>query len=170
MRLPRVRFTIRRLMAAVLVVGLLLGAVIAVQRGRVRRQVALNQALADHQNATFTRQVTQIAVTGYLQGGLMSDLVAMDREVEQAESELKRAKEQLARARRTVGMAMLSRPDIDASERAVQRANCSLEQTETKREVLLKKLKELESEVEKARADEQARKTTLDRVKWMVLY
>jgi HlyD family secretion protein len=160
MRQPRFRFTIRRLMIIVVVASLLLTLVV-VERNRRLRLIALQRALAVYQNATLVRETTEIAMVEYTQGIYMQDQATVKTEIALAESDLQRARARLDRSR-----SMLLEPDdepLRRSKAALERAKQKLVTLETSTKA--KTIKELQSEVDKAKADEEAKKFEYDRLK-----
>jgi hypothetical protein len=67
MRLPRVRFTMRWLMIAVVLAGLIFAGIAASRRARQRR-IDLLTAQAAYEQAHLTREVAEIEVTEYVEG------------------------------------------------------------------------------------------------------
>jgi len=148
MRLSRPRFTILTLMIVVVIASLVLTA-IAVHRQRIRLTIALQSAAADYENAKLAREVAEIAVVEYKEGIFKQDRDVLKSELALAESDLKRARDSSAsdeKAKLRV-------------ERAKQRLTTLEEYTKSKM------VKELQSEVEKARSDELAKKATLEQLK-----
>ena len=147
----------------------------------INQKIATKQAEAAYQNAKLTREVAEIAVKEYEEGIYLQDRATIQGEIKLAESANQKAKARLERTRRarqklteTLGRTgtvvtsgdILAELEIDdrleASQHAVLRERFSLEQAQNKLNVLQnytkgKTLKELRSEVEKARSDELAK-------------
>jgi hypothetical protein len=88
MRIPRVQFTIRRLMIAVLVVSLVL-TVVAARLAQRRRAVELQAARASYLFAVLTREVAEIAAVEYTEAIYKKDLATPKAERERTVNELK---------------------------------------------------------------------------------
>lgn len=72
MRLPRVQFTIRWLMASIFLASLVFATVVA-RREQQRMVPVLNALEASYQNAKLTREVAEIAVMEYADGTYKQD-------------------------------------------------------------------------------------------------
>jgi hypothetical protein len=169
MRLPRPRYTILSLMIVIVLASLVLTIVVA-HRERTKRIIAMQAAQADYQNAMLTREVAEIAVTEYKEGIFAQDLATAESAISLAQSDLARAADRLEWAKRMYGKGSLSKAQQVSEELSLQKTKFALEQAQTRKKVLVdytmgKMLKELESEVEKARSDELARKADYDRLK-----
>ena len=169
MQRPRFQFTIRRLMIMVVLASLVLTFVV-VQRNRRRRLVALQNALqnalAVYQNAKLTRETAEIAVVEYTQGIYVQDLATVKTEIALAESDLQRARTQLDWSQSTV----FDRDD-DArrhSKAALERAKKKLATLEVSTKARM--INELQSEVDRAKADEEAKKIEHDQLKAAVAH
>jgi hypothetical protein len=148
MRLARPRFTIMSLMLVVVIVSVLLVGFLKF-RDLQNRRLAVQLALANYQNATLTREVAEIAVTEYLEGIYKFDLEIIEGEIALAESDLQKSK---------------AAPDLEAAELAEARRDRTRQQKATLEQYTkVKTVKELESEVTKAKAQELVRKATYDR-------
>ena len=148
MRLRRPRFTILTLMIIVVIASLALTA-IGIYRQRIRLTIALQSAAADYENAKLTYVVAEIAVVEYTEGIFKQDRDTLKDELALAESDLKRARSSSA-------------DDEQAKlrvERTKQRLTTLEEYTKSKT------VKELQSEVAKAKADERAKKALLERLR-----
>lgn len=148
MRLARPRFTILTLMIVVVIASLVLTAIV-VYRQRTRLMIAVQSAAADYENAKLTREVAEIAVVEYTEGILKHDRDTLKVELTLAESDLQRARNSSA-------------SDVSAKLR-VERAKQEL--TTLQDVTKSRTVKELQSEVAKAKADELAKKATLDQLK-----
>jgi HlyD family secretion protein len=152
MRLARPRFTILTLMIVVVIASLVLTA-IAVYRQRIRRMIALQSAAADYENAKLTREVAEIAVLEYTEGIFKQDRDTLKVELTLAESDLERARNSSA--------------SDESAKLRVERAKQDL--TTLEQDTKSRTVKELQSEVAKAQADELAKKATLDQLKAAVM-
>ena len=146
MRLSRPRFTILTLMIVVLIASLVL-TVIAVYRQRIR-QTDLQSATAEYQNAKLSREVAEIAVLEYKEGIFKQDLDTVKGELALAESDLNHARDSSA-----------------SDEKARVRVERAKEKLTLLEYTKSKTIKELQSEVEKARSDELAKKATVEQLK-----
>ncbi len=127
--------------------------------------IATRGADAAYQNARLTREVAEIAVTEYVEGVFKQDLETAKGEIALAESDLARAEDRVEWSNRMFEKGYVSKAQKIADALALQRAKFALEQAQSKRSVLeeytkKKTTKELESEVEKTRADELAKEQT----------
>jgi hypothetical protein len=145
MRLSRPRFTILTLMIVVFIASLML-TTIAVYRQRIR---ALQSAAVDYENAKLTREVSEIAIVEYSEGIFKQDRDTLKGELALAESDFERARGSSA--------------SNEKAKLRVDRAKDRL--TTLEKYTKPKTLKELQSEVEKARSNELAKKATLDQLK-----
>jgi RND family efflux transporter MFP subunit len=145
------------------------------------QMITTRSAEAAFQNARLTREVAEIAVTEYEEGIYVQDRATVMGELKLAESAQKQAKERVERIRRarqkltetlnrksepTTSTDVLAELDIDlriaSGEHELLRETLSLEKAQSRLNVLEnyikgKTIKELRSEVEKARADEMAK-------------
>ncbi len=131
----------------------------------VNQYITTKSASANYANATLTREVAEIAVQEYEEGIFVQDLATVDGEIKLAESDLSRSLDRVEWARRMYEKGYVSQANKVTEELALQKANFTKEQAQTKRNVLVKytkgkTIKELKSEVEKARSDELAKKAT----------
>jgi hypothetical protein len=152
-------------MVVIALICLALGA-LAIHRERLRR-ITFLQAQAAYQNAKLTREVAEIAVTEYEQGIFKQDIETAEGQIALARSDLKRAEGRLTWSNGMRKKGYISKAQQIADDRALQRAVFALEQAEMAKLVLEKytkdkTIKELKSEVEKARSDERAKKATLE--------
>lgn len=124
-------------------------------------------AEASYQNAKLTREVAQIGVKEYLEGIYKQEEETAKGEIALAQSDLKRAEDRVDWCKKMFSKGYISEGQYISEKLALQRATFSLEQAQTKLDVLQKytrekTVKELESEVEKARSDELAKQSTWD--------
>jgi RNA polymerase sigma factor (sigma-70 family) len=155
----------------------------ALKDSLVNQVIAVKGAEAAYQNAKLAREVAEIALVEYEQGVYVQQLGAVKGEVSAAELAIRKAAERLERtdgARKRLRdvlrpkgedrtpaevVAELDIDDrLDEAAQALARAKTALEQAQTKQSVLMrftrdKTIKELRSEVEKARTIELARQS-----------
>jgi HlyD family secretion protein len=127
--------------------------------------ITTESAKANFANATLTREVAEIAVVEYKEGIFKQDLATVEGEIKLAESDLSRAEDRVEWAQRMYVKGYVSLAQKVSEELALKKARFAKEQAESKKMVLVnytkdKTIKELESEVEKARSDELAKKAT----------
>jgi hypothetical protein len=130
------------------------------------QEIAIRAAQAAYDNARLTREVAEIAVVEYKEGIFKQEWEAAQGEIALSKSDLERAKDELEWAKRIErkGYAFLI---TKSPQLAYERAKFALDQAVTKRNVLEnytkdKTIKELESEVASARANELAKKAILE--------
>ena len=129
------------------------------------QKIATQGAEASFQNAKLTREVAEIAVKEYEEGIYLQDKATLQGEIKLAESDLARAADRVDWANRMYEKGYVSKAQKVSEELNFQKAKFSLEQAQTKLNVLEnytkgKTIKELRSEVEKALSDELAKKQT----------
>ena len=136
------------------------------------QKIATQGAEASFQNAKLTREVAEIAVKEYEEGIFLQDKATCEGEIKLAESDLARASDRVDWATRMYEKGYVSKAQKVSEELNFQKTKFALEQAESKLHVLLeytkgKTIKELRSEVEKARSDELAKEQTfqLERTK-----
>jgi HlyD family secretion protein len=133
------------------------------QRVALRMQeLATRKAKAFYEIARLNRELAMIAVEEYEEVRYPQDLATAAREVRLAEIDLKRSEDRLDWARRMFDKGYVSKAQKDSEERSLKKAVFAIEQAATKRKVLVdytkgKTIKELKSEVDKARSDELAK-------------
>jgi HlyD family secretion protein len=131
----------------------------------VNQKITTESAEANFKNATLTREVAEIAVTEYVEGIFVQDRATAEGEIKLAESDLSRSEDRLDWATRMFVKGYVSKASAVSEQLNLQKARFAKEQADSKLKVLLdytkaKTIKELESEVEKARSDELAKKAT----------
>jgi hypothetical protein len=155
MRLPRVRLTIQLLMITIILAGLVFAGIAArrrQQRALVLQtaQVALQRAEAAYREAELTRKVAEIATVEFEYGIYKQSVAAVDFKISRAELELKAA-------------------DDVSDTQAGKRAKLVLEQERNQRATLERdskvQIKALRSELNRAKADELAKRTELQKAK-----
>ncbi len=136
------------------------------------QKIATQGAEASFQNAKLTREVAEIAVKEYEEGIFLQDKATCEGEIKLAQSDLARSADRVDWANRMFEKGYVSKAQKISEELNFQKAKFALEQAESKLHVLLdytkgKTIKELRSEVEKARSDELAKEQTfqLERTK-----
>jgi HlyD family secretion protein len=169
MRRPRFRFTIRCLMIAIVLASLVL-ALFVVQRNRRRRLLALQSAQVNYEAANAARYVAELVMKQYTQGIYVYDLAAVKTEIAVADSDFRRAQDQLAWSQSMLETGLVPLALLGTDEEALQRSKLALERAQKKlatMEVFTKPkmIKELQSEVDKAKSDELARKIEYDQLK-----
>ena len=133
----------------------------------VNQKITTKSAEANHENAKLTREVAEIAVVEYEEGIYKQDLSTVEGEIKLAESDLSLSKYRLDWARSMHKKGYVSKATVVSEELMLKKARFALEQTQSKKTVLVgytrgKTVKELRSEVEKARSDELAKKATYE--------
>jgi biotin carboxyl carrier protein len=124
------------------------------------------QAEASYQQAKLAHQVAEVAVVEYEQGTFKQSLETIEGNIALAQAELKRAEDRYDWASRMLQRNPMFGDGVaraEANKFNVDRARFTLEQARTSKDVLQKYTKdktltELRGEVEKARADERAKK------------
>jgi HlyD family secretion protein len=170
MRLPRPRYTILSLMLVVLVASLVLAIFVAYrerQRRRANQQITIASAQANYLNAQLTRQVAEIAVTEFTEGILKADLETVESEIVLAKTNLMRAEERLAAAERERKTGDASESSLAESEKEARRAKLRLQHAQERKSKLVtatkeRILKELNDEVEAAKANELTKKAVYE--------
>lgn len=138
----------------------------AALRDQLTNQVITTKgAEAAYQNAKLTREVAEIAVIEYMEGIYKQERETAQGEIALADSDRKRAEDRLEWSSRMYDKGYISLGQNMADKLTLQRSIFSLEQAQTKLKVLEKytfdkTVKELKSEVEKARSDELAKQST----------
>jgi HlyD family secretion protein len=125
----------------------------------VNQRITTKSAEANYLNARLTREVAEIAVKEYVEGVYVQDLATVEGEIKLAESDLMRAEDRLEWARRMFGKGYVSMATKVSEELNFKKAQFALEQAQSKKKVLedytkARTIKELKSEVKKARIDE----------------
>jgi RNA polymerase sigma factor (sigma-70 family) len=131
------------------------------------QQLATRKAKAQLGIARLNRELAELALEEYEQVVYPRDLAAVEGEIQLAESDVKRSEDRLDWARRMFDKGYVSERQKTSEEWSLKTARFSLEQTQSKREVLTKyskdkTIKQLRVEIEKARSDEQTRQAMLE--------
>ncbi len=129
-------------------------------RARLKAQrLAARKAKATYEIARLTRELAEIAVEEYRDLTYPKDLATVEGEIKLAESDLTRGEDRLEWARRMQAKGYVSQAQKVSEELSLKKAQFALEQAQSKRKILVdytrgKTLKELQSDVEKAHANE----------------
>jgi len=131
------------------------------------QKISTQQAEASYKQVKLTREVAQVAVEEYVKGIFKQEKATADGEIALAKSDLTRAIDRLDWSTRMYDKGYVSLAQNIADKLALERAKFEKEQSETKLDVLLrftrdKTVKELESDVEKAKADELSKQSTFE--------
>lgn len=130
------------------------------------QKITTQGAEAAYQQSKLTREVAEIAVKEYEEGIYTQERATINGEIKLAESDLARAEDRVAWSNRMFEKGYVSKAQKISEELNYQKAQFSLEQAQSKLRVLeeytkAKTIKELKSDVEKARSDELAKEQTL---------
>jgi HlyD family secretion protein len=128
----------------------------------VNQRIATKSADANHENAKLTREVAEIAVVEYVEGIFKTQFMESEGNIKIAEAELVVAEDQLNAEPKQKGSELVTK----RAKLAVLRARFALEKAQSRQKLLVdytkgKKIKELHSAVEKARAEELSKKAIL---------
>jgi HlyD family secretion protein len=140
-------------------------------KDRLAKQViATARAEAAYQNAKLTREVAEIAVTEYIERVYKQEQQTVIGELALAEAERKRAEDRLEWSKRMLAKGFVSKAQNIADRVSLDQKVFAFEQAATKKGVLerftyKKTLNELNSDVEKARSEEQIRELDWKREK-----
>ncbi len=123
-------------------------------------------AEASFQQAKLTREVAEVAVIEYEKGTYKQEFETIQGDIAMAQAELKRAEDRFEWTSKMRDKGYVSEAQKTSDKFNLDKAKFTLEQAQTRMEVLLKytkgkTLKELGAEVEKAKSDELAKKATL---------
>jgi multidrug resistance efflux pump len=140
----------------------------AVRTKLAGQESATRAAQGPYENARRDRELAEFAITAYIEAEFLPQLKTIERDISLAEDVLKRALDALATAKRLVEKGLGPRSRADTAELNVQQARFALEKLQRKKETLQKytrekRVKELQSKVERARAFELARQAELGR-------
>lgn len=130
------------------------------------QQIAARRAEAEYNNARLAREIAEIALLEYEEGILAQDIATVDGEIKLAESDLSRAVDRLDWVRRMSEKRLPPFPPQKGPEELnLKKSRFALEQAQSKKKVLIeftkpKTIKELKSEIGKARSNELAKKAT----------
>lgn len=137
----------------------------ALRDNLTNQEIATRGADAAYQNAKLTREVAEIAVIEYEQGIYKQERETVLGEIALADANCKRAEDRLDWTVQMNKKGYVSEGQLISERLSLQQAKYNLEQAQTKKFVLEKythdkTVKELKSEVEKARSDELAKEQT----------
>jgi HlyD family secretion protein len=129
------------------------------------QQITTAQAAASFEQAKLTREVAEVAVKEYQEGVYKQDKETILGEIALAKSDVTRSQDRLEWTTKMVEKGYVSVSQKIADTLSLDKAKFSLEQAQTKLDVLEKytrdkTLKELGADVEKAKSDELAKKAT----------
>jgi multidrug resistance efflux pump len=139
----------------------------ALKARRAEQAIATRAAEARYQNARLTREVAEIGVVEYIEGVFQQETATAKGEIALGESNLKRAEDRVEWAEKMAEKRFLSEAQLTSDRLALQQAKFALEQAKVKKKILEKYtgdkiVKGLRAEVEKARADELAKKAIFE--------
>ena len=125
----------------------------------VNQRITTKSAEANFKNALLTREVAEIAVKEYVEGVYVQEKQSVDGEIALAKSDLVRSQDRQEWAERMFKKGYVSKATKISEDLNLEKAKFSLEQAQSKRDVLVKytrekTIKELRTAVEKARVDE----------------
>jgi multidrug resistance efflux pump len=132
------------------------------------QEAAVTAALGPYEDAKRARESAELAITEYLQVIYAPQLKVIEQEISLAGLALKREEDSLVTVKHLYEKGLGPKSYVDAAELKVQRARLALEKTQGKKDTLQKftkekKVKELQSKVERARAQELARQADYGR-------
>jgi hypothetical protein len=125
------------------------------------QQIVARRAEDEYHNARLAREIAEIAVQEYIECTFPQELANVDAAIRRAESDLKRAEDQLAWARSNSYKGFP--PLLTTDQLSVKKARFALEHALSKKKVLVsftkdKTSKELTDQVDRARSNELAKK------------
>jgi HlyD family secretion protein len=146
-------------------------------RARLRgQQLATRKAKAFYEIAKATRELAEIGDEEYEEVNYPNELAMVEGEIKLTDSDLSRSEDRVDWAKRMFDKGYVSRATKVSEELTLKKARFALEQAQSKKKVLVdytkgKTIKELKSEVEKARSNELAKQATweLERLKQLEL-
>jgi len=127
----------------------------------VNQKITSESAKANFQNAKLTREIAEIAATEYVEGLFVNEKVERELDIKIAEIDLSMAEDQLDELKAQKA----DRKKRVTAELVLKKARFALERAESRLKTLLaytkaKRIKELQSEVEKTRSNELAKQAT----------
>ena len=139
----------------------------ALRDSLTNQKITTQQAEASHKQATLVREVAEYGVKEYEQGLYLQELATYRGQIALAKSDRERAIDRLKWSTDMKVKGYVSVATNIADQLTMQQANFDLEQAETQLKVLEKytyekQMKSLKSDVEKARADELSKKSSLE--------
>jgi RND family efflux transporter MFP subunit len=137
----------------------------ALQDNLKNQKIATLGAQAAFENAKLTREVAEISVVEYVEGIYKQEFETVQGEIALADAERKRAEDRIVWSDRMYEKGYVSKAQNIADKVSLQQKVFAFEQAQTKKAVLEKytrdkTIKELQSEVEKAKSDELAKQQT----------
>jgi HlyD family secretion protein len=150
-------------MVMILVLGLSLGGAIFL-RPLLDQMAIERKAESSYRRAKLVREVAAYALQEYRQGIYLQDLATSRGQLALAQSNLERAIDRLEWSNKMRTRGFVTKATNIADQLTKQQAEFDLEQARTQLEVLEKytrdkQIKSLTSDIEKARADEQAKQS-----------
>jgi RND family efflux transporter MFP subunit len=129
------------------------------------QKIATQQAEASYKQSKLTREVAEVAVVEYVEGVFKQEKSTADGDIALAKSDLERAIDRLNWSKKMFDKGYVSKAQNIADQLSMDRAKFELEKTQTSLSVLMqytkdKTIKELRSDVEKAKADELSKEAT----------
>jgi hypothetical protein len=126
------------------------------------QQIVARKAEAEYHNIRLAREIAEIGIQQYIECIFLQELAIADAEIKRAESDLKRAEDRLDWVRKN-SYKGFPPPSAISDELSVKKARFALEQALSTKTVLVdftkgKRIMELKGEVDKARANELAKK------------
>ncbi len=131
------------------------------------QKITTRQADASFQQSRLVREVAEYAVKEYVEGVYKQDWETIKGEIALAKSDLERAADRVTWSSKMLLKGYVSKATNVADELSLARARFDLESSETQLDVLTKytrekQTKSLNSDVEKARADELSKQSSLE--------
>ncbi len=175
MRSLHLRFTVRWVAAAVIVVGIIAVLAAIERRERRRCEIAILSAETVYLSARRARERAEVAVRDYAEGTFSRELATIEDEINQAQNELNRiqpaaiAHQEWFERIRSKGYLLFIRGE-NLGVLALTKAAFAVEQAQSRKRVLesytkVKTLKKLNDQVAQAKVDEFAKKMAHERVK-----
>jgi hypothetical protein len=132
------------------------------------QDIVILGAEADYKNAQLTREGAEIALREYKEGVFNQELQTIEGEIALARSDHQRAEDRLLWAKKMFEKGFVSKGTLVADEFNLKKSIFTEEQAQTRKQVLqqymkTKTVKQLEGEVEKAKAGELAKQAAHDR-------
>jgi HlyD family secretion protein len=138
MRMPRIRFTIGRLMVVILAAGVVSWGLFIVRPRLINQYIARQQAEAGYKQAKLVREVAEYAFKEYSEGIYKQDKATYEGQIALAKSDLERAADRLRWSTDMRKKGLVTEATKLADELNKQQADFDLEQALTQLEVLEK--------------------------------
>jgi multidrug resistance efflux pump len=134
---------------------------------RLTEQDAVTQrAESNLKSATLAREIARLALDEFVEGSHKQDRQAASAQIAMAEGQRKRAEDRLEWANRMLQRGYVARAEVTRAQTILEKTGFALEQAQGRKKTLelsaRRKAKELEGDLEKARADEQAAEASCD--------